>query len=89
MGLRLGFHKTLVKMGKWRFGIGYSMHGATGIVMLCIYGLMNLMWYMLLGCCWITYGVIWLCFVLPIKGIIKLCKSKKYNSTNTFEQGNT
>ena len=65
------------------------MHGTTGIVMLCIYGLMNLMWYMILGCCWITYGVIWLCFVLPINGIIKLCKNRKYNTQNAFKQENT
>ena len=77
------------QVGKWRFGIGYSMHGTTGIVMLCIYGLMNLMWYMILGCCWITYGVIWLCFVLPINGIIKLCKNRKYNTQNAFKQENT
>lgn len=88
MGLRFGFRKTLFKMGKWRFGIGYSMHGAAGIVMLCIYGLMNLMWYMILGCCWLIYGMIWLCFVLPIKGIIKLCKSKKHSAVNTFKEEN-
>ena len=77
MGVHMGFHKTLLKMGKWRFGIGYSMKGTTGLIMLCVYGMMNLMWYMILACFWMMYGIIWLFFVLPIKGIVKLCKNKK------------
>ncbi|MBQ2273320.1 MAG: hypothetical protein II337_07670 [Clostridia bacterium] len=77
MGVHLGFRKTLLKIGKWRFGIGYSMHGATGFFVLCIYAMLNLMWYSILACLWMTYGVIWLFFVLPIKIIVKICKRKK------------
>lgn len=86
MGMRLGFHKTLLKIGKWRFGIGYSMHGAAGIIMLCVYGMLNMMWYITLGCLWMTYGIVWLFFVLPIKGIIKLCKKNKQNTSDSFEK---
>lgn len=67
MAFRVGFHKTLFKLGKWRFGIGYSTRGLTGIIMLCVFGMVNLMWYMILGMLWLTYGVIWLVFILPFK----------------------
>ena len=82
MAFGVGFHKTLFKLGKWRFGIGYSTRGATGIIMLSIYGMFNLLWYMMLGCLWLTYGFIWLIFILPIKGISKLIKNNKSTSNN-------
>ena len=82
MAFRVGFRKTLFKLGKWRFGIGYSTHGATGIIMLCFYGIFNLIWYTMLGCLWMIYGVIWLFFVLPIKGITKLIKNKSTENNN-------
>ena len=88
MGFRVGFHKTLLKIGKWRFGLGYSTRGTTGFIMLCIYGIMNLMWYMVLGCLWITYGFIWLLFILPAKLIIKIGKNKK-NSNQQQNQQNS
>lgn len=73
----VGFHKTLLRLGKWRFGIGYRTRGATGLIMLCFLGLFNLMWYMILGCLWVIYGCIWLIFVLPIKAIKKLQNKEK------------
>ena len=76
MSVHVGFHKTLLKLGKWRFGIGYRMNGTTGLIMVCVYGIMNLLWYMLLACFWILYGIVWLFFVLPIKGFIKLYKKR-------------
>ena len=76
-------------MGKWRFGIGYSTRGATGIIMLCVYGILNLMWYMMLACLWLGYylilGIGWLyyaIFALPIKAISKLIKNKKSTSSD-------
>ena len=85
MAFRVGFRKTLFKLGKWRFGIGYSTHGATGVIMLCVFGLFNLMWYMILGCLWLTYAFIWLFFILPIKGLSKLIKNKTSTSNNNQE----
>lgn len=82
MSFRFGFHKTLFKLGKWRFGIGYRCRGATGIIMLCIYGILNLMWYMVLAGLWLTYGLILLFFVLPIKGLCNLIKNAKDSSSN-------
>ena len=32
---------------------------------------------------WMIYGAIWLCFILPIKGIVKLCKSISSSQRNT------
>ena len=82
MAFRVGFHKTLFKLGKWRFGIGYSSRGAAGIIMVCTYAILNLCWYMVVGCLWLVYGFIWLCFVLPIKGIAKLVENIKNNQSN-------
>ena len=85
MAFKVGFHKTLFKLGKWRFGIGYGFHGVTGIIMLCIYGMLNLMWYLVLGTLWMMYGFIWLMFILPIKGISKLIKNNQSNSSSNQE----
>ena len=85
MALRFGFHKTLLKIGKWRFGIGYSTRGTAGLIMVCIYAVLNLMWYMILGCLWMMYGMIWLFFILPIKGLSKLIKNKTSTSNNNQE----
>lgn len=83
MGFKFGFRKTLLKIGKWRFGIGYSTHGIAGMVMLCIYGLLNLMWYTMIamfwiiyGCCWLMYKGFVLCVMLPIKKLVSLFKNK-------------
>ena len=80
--MRIGFHKTLLKLGKWRFGIGYSSRGGLAWVVLFIYGFLNLFWYMTLGCLWLCYGMCYLMFYLPIKGIIKLCNRNKETTYN-------
>ncbi len=87
MGFRVGFYRTLLRMGAFRFGVGYSTRGATGLIMLCMFGLMNLMWYMVLGCLWITYGIIWLVFVLPVKVIKKIRATKKMEKEITTKKG--
>ena len=88
MQFGVGFHRTLLKMGKWRFGIGFRMKGATGIIMLCIYGMMNLMWYMILGCCWLIYGMCYLMFFLPIRAIYRACKKNSSTPKNNTPQHN-
>ena len=83
MGFRVGFHKTLFKLGKWRFGIGYGLHGTKGLIMLLVFAMLNLMWYMLLLALWIYYGIFWLFILCPIKFIIKLFRKRK--ATNCDE----
>ena len=66
-------------------GISYrsgGKGGSGGCIMLCIVWPFKLIWYMMLGCFWLMYGVIWLFFVFPIKGAIKLYKRKKFASQN-------
>ena len=83
MGFRVKCQQTLFKMGKTRIGVGYTARGVSGIIMLCIYGFLNLSWRMLIVCLWVTYGACWLiyemfkwCFVVPIKLLIKLLYKK-------------
>lgn len=61
--------------------VGFRMKGSTGCFFLCLYWCINaliyLMWYSLLATFWLMYGVCYLFFYLPIKGIIKLCKKKQ------------
>ena len=78
----MSFHKTLFKLGKWRFGIGYSSKGGKAWIVLFLYSILNLYWWMLIGCLWLCYGMFYLIFYLPIKGIVKLCNRKKEVAIN-------
>lgn len=64
-------------LGKIRFGVGVRMKGATAWIMLLLYGMLNLMWYIMLGTLWLIYGIIYVCFYLPIKVIIKYSKNEE------------
>lgn len=86
MALRVGFHTTLLKIGKFRFGARYTVKGLPGIFMVCTFAIFNLMWYMIVGSLWLMYGFIWLFFVLPIKGIRSLVKKKKQNSIDIKQE---
>ena len=83
MALSFGFHTTLLKMGKFRLGVGYKTRGATAAIMACCLAFFYLMWYMLLAFLWICYGFCWLMFILPAKGIAKLIKNKKSTPQTT------
>ena len=83
MNFHFGFHKTLLRLGGMRFGVGAGMKSGTGCVIMAFLGVFYLMWYILIGTLWMMYGVFWLMygmirliFVLPIKGIIKLVKNR-------------
>lgn len=78
MAFRLGFHKTLVKIGKWRFGIGYSSHGTTGALVLFLFFFLNLFWWMILASLWLLYGMCWL-ICLPFAKLIKKSQNKQKN----------
>lgn len=88
MALRLGFHRTLFKLGNWRFGIGYGFHGITGFCMLIIFGILNLCWYMILGVMWLFYGIFYLFILLPIKGISKIINKNKNPKVDNAENTN-
>lgn len=60
--------------------VGFRMRGSEGCFYACLFGCINalilLLWYCMLGTFWLLYGMCYLFFYLPIKGIVKLCKKK-------------
>lgn len=73
--------------------IGHRLKGSGAFVFICIYWLLNFYWFLLLGTLWLMYGMGYVLFYLPIKGIVKLVKeikkqkqisdaAKKYENTN-------
>lgn len=73
----IGFSTRLKRMGGFRLGIGKRVHGWTAIFILMFVGIFYLMWWSLLGCMWLIYGVCWLFFYLPIKLIVNAVKKRK------------
>lgn len=61
--------------------VGFRLKGSEGCFYACLFAFMNffiyLLWYCLIGVFWMMYGMCYLFFYLPIKGIIKLCKKEK------------
>ena len=86
MAFRVGFHKTLFKLGKWRFGIGYGFHGITGTIVFLFCCLLNAIWYLIIMCIWMMYGIVYVLFILPYR-LIKKHKEKK--NCENFEEINT
>lgn len=76
----LSFGHKLRGLGNVR--VGFRMKGSTGCFLVCLYGFINLliylMWYTMLGTFWLLYGMCYLFFYLPIKWIIKY--NKKNNN---------
>ena len=63
--------------------VGFRLKGSTAWFMIIFYAIWMLMWYLLIGTLWCIYGFSYVFFYLPIKGIMKLYKSKK-TSNNSF-----
>ena len=76
----ISFGRKLMGLGRVRFGVGVRTKGSTAWLMLIVYGLLYMCWYMMLGTLWLMYGIGYLFFYLPIKGITKLVKSSKEKS---------
>ena len=61
--------------------VGFRMKGSTGCLMVCMYACINafiyLFWYSMIAVFWMMYGMCYLFFYLPVKGIIKLYKNEK------------
>lgn len=55
--MRLTFHKTLFKLGKIRIGIGYTRNNPLGWCLLLFASFFYLIWYTMIGCLWMMYGV--------------------------------
>ena len=59
--------------------------GGTGCLTICIVWPLQLCWWMIVGCFWLMwqmcYWTVKLCFVLPIKWLIKFINNKKQEST--------
>lgn len=64
-------------LGRVKIGAGIRFDGLTGWCMLLVIAMLRLYWYIMLGVLWMMYGFIYLCFVLPIRGIVRLCKKRK------------
>ena len=75
----ISFGHKLRGLGNVR--IGYRMKGSSGCLFLGVYGFLQMVWYIFLGTMWFLYGVGYVCYYLPVKGIVKLCKNKKMAST--------
>lgn len=73
----LSFGRSLRTLGSVRVGAGFRMKGPAAWIMLILYGLLYMCWYMILGTLWLMYGMCYLFFYLPIKGIMKLVKENK------------
>ena len=69
--------------------VGIRMKGSTGCFFVCFYACINaliyLCWYALLACFWLMYGVCYLFFYLPIKGIVKLIKKERIKNTSSID----
>ena len=76
-------------------GISYSQDskkGTASCLTICIVWPFKLCWWMMIGVFWLMwimcYWTVKLCFVLPIKFIIKLLKNKNSTETKTQQDSN-
>lgn len=76
MALRLGFHRTLFKLGNCGL---VSVMDSMELLALYAYNFWNskFSWYMILGVMWLFYGIFYLFILLPIKGISKIINKIK------------
>ena len=68
----ISFSQKLKSLGNVR--VGYRLKGSKAIIFICVYWFMNFCWYLLLGGLWCIYGMCYLFFYLPFKGIVTLIK---------------
>ena len=73
----VSFGRRLRTLGRVKIGTGLRFKGPLGWCLLLVVALLRLYWYIMLGVFWMMYGIIYLCFILPIRGIVRLCKKRK------------
>ena len=83
----VGFSKKLKRLSGIRIGAGVRIKGFMGLFVLCGIGIANLIWYSILACMWMIYGMFWLMYQLcvwvlykPIALLVKKIRSKKLES---------
>lgn len=73
----LGFGRRLRTLGGVRLFAGVRLKGATAAFLFFFIAIIRLYWYIMLGMLWMIYGFGYLCFYLPVRGIVSLCKKRK------------
>ena len=73
----IGFSKTLMRWGGIRIGMGTRAKGPTGLLLLFLFGMVQLCWWTIVGMLWLLYGVGYVCIYLPIKAIRKQSKKEE------------
>ena len=71
----VSFGHKLKSLGGVR--IGYNYRGKKAWYFLLVFGFLQLLWYFMLGSLWLMYGMGYVLFYLPAKGISNLRKKKK------------
>lgn len=79
----IGFTTKLKHMSHFRIGAGVRMRGSKGWLLFCLFAILNLYWYMILGCLWMMYGC-FLMFYLPIRAIVKTIKKRQIAKKNAM-----
>jgi hypothetical protein len=64
-------------LGRVKVADGLCPRGLMGWNLILVAALLYLCWYLLLGVLWVVYGIIYLCFVLPFRGLVRLFKRRK------------
>lgn len=73
----IGFSKTLMRWGGIRIGVGTRAKGPMGLLMLLIFGMVQLCWWMIVGMLWLLYGLGYVLIYLPIKAVQKRSKKEE------------
>lgn len=71
----LSFGRSLRRGFGFRFG--FRVKGATGAIMACVYAMLYLCWWLMLGTLYLMYGVCYVCLYLPIRWIVKFVKERQ------------
>lgn len=71
----ISFGRRLGSLWGFRIGAGVRMRGTTGAFLWFLFAMAQLFWYVLLGTCCMMYGLSYLLFYLPIRGIVRACKN--------------
>lgn len=73
----VSFGRRLRALGRVKVGASFRLNGPMGWSLILVVALLRLYWYLMLGVLWMLYGIVYLCFVLPLRGIARLCKKRK------------
>lgn len=66
--------QKMAELSKWRFGLNHEAKGFGGVLLFCLYCVLNLFWYIALGILWVLAIVVFVIILLPSKMIAKQYK---------------